>query len=143
MVSRGFPRLPDADPWDAQTGSNVASEFWVSCDYAVLDSKWARMQPFLLMYHDVPLGKPVEVLRPERSPELLALAWTKRSLMGAGLCDVSMEERNPGHTLEKSPSGVMFTCTFRWKAIVRTRVGVAAVRLDPEQGGYVRLIPID
>lgn len=143
-VPRRFPWLPEPDAWDTQTGDNVESMFTVGCDYHSLDSKWARMHPWIqLAEGEVFLGRPVEVLRPARSAELLALAWTKRTLMGAGVRRLEMAERSPGHTLQYDSAGMAITGTYRWRATVRSRVGVAVVRTSDDQGGYARLIPID
>lgn len=145
---RSLPKLPPADPWDKRTGLKQVTDFMVDCTWIPVNEDWATVRSLITLHDGVfALAKDAEVLRVYQdlqsgraeSPELSALAWTKRALSSGGVPVLGMYERNPGHMLH-GKDGAQH---FRWHATVGSRLSVAIVRLDGDLSGQVRLVPVE
>lgn len=143
-------RLPQADPWDRQTGLQPVAEFEVQCTWINLDKDWATIQPFINLDGELyPLSQQVDVRRIYRElrgqqvegSELIALAWTKKALGSGGVAVLECAEANPGHI------GVDLArdkAVYRWMATVGSRLSVALVKLHGGSiEGHARLVPVE
>ncbi len=143
-------RLPQADPWDRQTGLQPVAEFEVQCTWINLDKDWATIQPFINLDGELyPLSQQVDVRRIYRElrgqqvegAELVALAWTKKALGSGGVAVLECAEANPGHII---PDWSDKRATYRWMATIGSRLSVALVKLHGGSiEGHARLVPVE
>lgn len=141
--------LPPADPWDQRTGAHHITDFEVDCTWIHVNESWALVRPTIKLHDGVySLAKDAEVYRVRssrggnsvESPEMSAIAWTKKALSSGGVPVTGLHERNPGHLLEPGTDGRV---TFRWWAGVASRYSVAIVRLDGNLQGQARLTLVE
>lgn len=141
------PILPPADPWDRQTGIKPVASFKVDCVWTPLDEDWAYVSVLIRLHNGTfALLKDAEIKRVYRemrtgrveSPELTALAWSKKAVSSGGVPVLSVNERDPGHN--RNPNG---SALFRWQVEVGSRLSVAIIKLDGDLEGQVRLVRVD
>ena len=142
------PRLPQADPWDRRTGAQHLMDVSVDCFWEPVNEEWASVNAYINL-HDgrYALSKPAEVFRvrrtvngkPVESPEMSAIAWTKKMLGSGGVPVLGLHERTPGHIHISSIN----SWNFRWWAGVASRLSVAVVRLGGDLEGQARLTLVE
>ena len=141
--------LPPADPWDQQHGIQPVAEFQVMCTWVPLTEDWATAQPSIMLDgKEYALCRQADIRRVYRqvggetveSPELMALAWTKKWLASGGVTVLEVGESNPGH--EDFGKG---RTKFKWIATVGSRLSVAVVEIEQATGvpSHARLVPVE
>ena len=142
-------RLPPADAWDTRQGIQPVAEFQVMCTWVPLNENWVTAQPSIMLDgKEYALCRQADIRRVYRqvggqqveSPELIALAWTKKWLASGGITVLEMAEANPGH--EDHGKG---RTKFKWMATVGSRLSVAVLEVEQVTAvpNHARLVPIE
>lgn len=92
------PKLPQADPWDKQTGHNFTVKLGVSASYSPVNDDWFTVELRLVINQMIhPLSKPILVSRnPDHDPaaavhlKVLSLAKEHLARGGATIKDVKV-----------------------------------------------------